>query len=156
MSQVINSGDIKVKVSGKFGSFFSKTNITIGVTDKFVYKEISKGKNSGTKIYPQTRIDPYGIEVSQSKIWLVLGMIFSIVLPISIYSNLIPLGLMTELIFIPIVIGVVFLIIWLLSRKLIFVVNTISKEKLKIELKTTNTNNVEDFIKFLNKSMTVY
>jgi hypothetical protein len=156
MSQVINSEDIKVKVSGKFGSFFSKTNITIGVTDKFVYKEISKGKNSGTKIYPQTRIDSYGIEVSQSKIWLVLGMIFSIVLPISIYSNLIPLGLMTELIFIPIVIGVVFLIIWLLSRKLIFVVNTISKEKLKIELKTTNTNNVEDFIKFLNKSMTVY
>jgi len=83
-------------------------------------------------------------------------MIFSIVLPISIYSNLIPLGLTTELLSIPIVIGIVFLIIWLLSRKLTFVINTISKEKLEIELKTTNTNNVEEFIKFLNKSITVY
>ena len=51
MSNVINAEDIKVRVSGKFGSLFSKTNITIGITDKFVYKEVSKGKNSGTKIY---------------------------------------------------------------------------------------------------------
>ena len=55
MSNVINAEDIKVRVSGKFGSLFSKTNITIGVTDKFIYKEVSQGKNSGTKIYPQTR-----------------------------------------------------------------------------------------------------
>ena len=110
MSNVINSEDIKVQVHGKFSSFFSRKNITIGVTDKFVYKEVSKGKNSGTKIYPQTRIDSYGIEVSQS-------------------------------------------IIWFLSRKLTFVVNTISKEKLEIELKTTNTYDVEEFIKFLNKSI---
>ncbi len=33
------------------------------------------------------------------------------------------------------------------------VVNTISKDKLEIELKTTNTDDVEKFIKFLNKSI---
>ena len=159
MSKVINSEDIKVQVHGKFSSFFSRKNITIGVTDKFVYKEVSKGKNSGTKIYPQTRIDSYGIEVSQSIIWLVFGIIFCIVLPIFIYinfSNLIPIGLKTELLSISIVIGLISLIIWFLSRKLTFVVNTISKEKLEIELKTTNTYDVEKFIKFLNKSITVY
>ena len=34
MSNVINNEDIKVKVSGSFGSLFSKTNVTIGATDK--------------------------------------------------------------------------------------------------------------------------
>ena len=52
MSVVINSEDIKAKVSGKFGLFFFRTNITIGTTDKFVYKEVSEGKKTGTKIYP--------------------------------------------------------------------------------------------------------
>jgi hypothetical protein len=69
--------------------FFSRTNITIGTTDKFVYKEVSECNNTGTKIYPQTRVDSYGIEVSQSKIWLVFGIIFSIVLPILIDTNFI-------------------------------------------------------------------
>ena len=159
MSIVINSEDIKAKVSGKFGLFFFRTNITIGTTDKFVYKEVSEGKKTGTKIYPQTRIDSYGIEVSQSKIWLVFGIIFSIVLPILIDTNfiaLIPLEYSTVTISTSIVIGLILLIMWVLSRKLTFVVNTISKDKLEIELKTTNTYDVEEFIKFLNKSITVY
>jgi hypothetical protein len=54
------------------------------------------------------------------------------------------------------VIGLILLLIWVLSRKLTFVVNTISKDKLEIELKTTNTDDVEKFIKFLNKSITDY
>ena len=87
MSNVINSEDIKVKVSGKFGSLFSKTNITIGVTDKFVYKEVSQGKNSGTKIYPQTRIDSYGIEVFQIAKWFLYAITFLVVLPIAILLN---------------------------------------------------------------------
>ena len=49
--------------------------------------------------------------------------------------------------------GLVFLIIWLQSRKLTFEINTISKEKLQIELKSTNTKDVEEFMKFLNKSI---
>ena len=32
-------------------------------------------------------------------------------------------------------------------------VNTISKERLEVELKTTNTDNVEEFIKFLNQNL---
>ena len=139
--------------------FFSRINITIGVTDKFVYKEVSEGKKTGTKIYPQARIDSYGIEVTQSIIWLVFGIIFSIVLPILIDSNyvaLIPMELSTVIITISIVIGLILLLIWLLSRKLTFVVNTISNDKLEIELKTTNTYDVEKFIKFLNKSITEY
>ena len=159
MSKVINSEDIKAKVSGKFGLFFFRTNITIGTTDKFVYKEVSEGKKTGTKIYPQTRIDSYGIEVSQSKIWLVFGIIFSIVLPILIDTNFIaltPLEYSTVTISTSIVIGLILLIMWVLSRKLTFVVNTISKDKLEIELKTTNTDDVEKFIKFLNKSITDY
>ena len=159
MSIVINSEDIKAKVSGKFGLFFFRTNITIGTTDKFVYKEVSEGKKTGTKIYPQTRIDSYGIEVSQSKIWLVFGIIFSIVLPILIDTNFIaltPLEYSTVTISTSIVIGLILSIMWVLSRKLTFVVNTISKDKLEIELKTTNTDDVEKFIKFLNKSITDY
>ena len=159
MSIVIKSEDIKAKVSGKFGLFFFRTNITIGTTDKFVYKEVSEGKKTGTKIYPQTRIDSYGIEVSQSKIWLVFGIIFSIVLPILIDTNFIaltPLEYSTVTISTSIVIGLILLIMWVLSRKLTFVVNTISKDKLEIELKTTNTDDVEKFIKFLNKSITDY
>ena len=159
MSKVINSDDIRAKVSGKFGLFISRVNITIGVTDKFVYKEVSEGKKTGTKIYPQTRIDSYGIEVTQSIIWLVFGIIFSIVLPILIDSNyvaLIPMELSTVIIPLSIVIGLILFLIWLLSRKLTFVVNTISNDKLEIELKTTNTDDVEKFIKFLNKSITEY
>ena len=57
---------------------------------------------------------------------------------------------------ISIVIGLILLLIWVLSRKLTFVVNTISNDKLEIELKTTNTDDVEKFIKFLNKSITEY
>ena len=64
--------------------------------------------------------------------------------------------LSTVIITISIVIGFILLLIWLLSRKLTFVVNTISNDKLEIELKTTNTDDVEKFIKFLNKSITEY
>ena len=76
MSNVINSEDIKVKVSGSFGSLFSKTNITIGATDKFVYKEVSQGRNSGTKIFPQNRIDSYGIEVFQERKYFLYTILF--------------------------------------------------------------------------------
>ena len=158
MSNVINSEDIKVKVSGKFGSLFSKTNITIGVTDKFIYKEVSQGKNSGTKIYPQTRIDSYGIEVFQIAKWFLYAIIFLVVLPIAILLNDSYDWIIIELernylLITSIVIGLVFLIIWLQSRKLTFEINTISKEKLQIELKSTNTEDVEEFMKFLNKSI---
>jgi hypothetical protein len=152
MSNVINSEDIKVKVSGKFGSLFSKTNITIGVTDKFVYKEVSQGKNSGTKIYPQTRIDSYGIEVFQIAKWFLYAIIFLVVLPIAILLNdsydWIIIELERNYLLITSIV-----IIWLQSRKLTFEINTISKEKLQIELKSTNTKDVEEFMKFLNKSI---
>ena len=129
MSNLINSSDIKSKVSGKMGSFFSrKTNISIGLTDKFIYQELSKGKNSETVIFPLSRIDSYGIELSQSRLLLILGIIS-----------------------LPIIIGLVLLIIWMMSRKLVFTVNTISKETLAIELKNTNTEDIEEFIKLLNQ-----
>ena len=64
--------------------------------------------------------------------------------------------LSTVIIPLSIVIGLILFLIWLLSRKLTFVVNTISNDKLEIELKTTNTDDVEKFIKFLNKSITEY
>jgi len=158
MSNVINSEDIKVKVSGSFGSFFSKTNITIGATDKFVYKEVSQGKNSGTKIFPQNRIDSYGIEVFQERKYFLYTILFIIVLPIAIFLNdnydWINIELeRNNLLIISGLVGLVFFIIWLLSRKLTFEINTISKQKLQIELKSTNTNKVEEFIKFLNKSI---
>jgi len=111
------------------GSFFSrKTNISIGLTDKFIYQELSKGKNSETVIFPLSRIDSYGIELSQSRLLLILGIIT-----------------------LPIIIGLVLLIIWMMSRKLVFSVNTISKETLGIELKNTNTEDIEEFIKLLNQ-----
>ena len=158
MSNVINIEDIKVKVSGTFGSFFSKTNITIGATDKFVYKEVSQGKNSGTKIFPQNRIDSYGIEVFQERKYFLYTILFIIVLPIAIFLNdnydWITIELeRNNLLIISGLVGLVFFIIWLLSRKLTFEINTISKQKLQIELKSTNTNKVEEFIKFLNKSI---
>ena len=158
MSNVINSEDIKVKVSGSFGSFFSKTNITIGATDKFVYKEVSQGKNSGTKIFPQNRIDSYGIEVFQERKYFLYTILFIIVLPIAIFLNdnydWITIEVeRNNLLIISGLVGLVFFIIWLLSRKLTFEINTISKQKLQIELKSTNTNKVEEFIKFLNKSI---
>ena len=129
MSNLINSSDIKSKVSGKMGSFFSrKTNIRIGLTDKFIYRELSKGKNSETVIFPLSRIDSYGIELSQSRLLLILGIIT-----------------------LPIIIGLVLLIMWMMSRKLVFTVNTISKETLGIELKNTNTEDIEEFIKLLNQ-----
>ena len=158
MSNVINSEDIKVKVSGSFGSLFSKTNITIGATDKFVYKEVSQGKNSGTKIFPQNRIDSYGIEVFQERKYFLYTILFIIVLPVAIFLNdnydWITIELeRNNLLIISGLVGLVFFIIWLLSRKLTFEINTISKQKLQIELKSTNTNKVEEFIKFLNKSI---
>lgn len=111
------------------GSFFSrKTNISIGLTDKFIYQELSKGKNSETVIFPLSRIDSYGIELSQSRLLLILGIIT-----------------------LPIIIGLVLLIIWMMSRKLVFSVNTISKETLGIELKNTNTEDIEEFIKLLSQ-----
>ena len=58
--------------------------------------------------------------------------------------------LSTVIIPLSIVIGLILFLIWLLSRKLTFVVNTISNDKLEIELKTTNTDDVEKFIKFLS------
>ena len=87
MSNVINSEDIKVKVSGSFGSMFSKTNVTIGATDKFVYKEITQGRNSGTKIFPQNRIDSYGIEVFQERKYFLYSVLFIIILPVAIFLN---------------------------------------------------------------------
>ena len=158
MSNVINSEDIKVKVSGSFGSFFSKTNITIGATDKFVYKEVSQGKNSGTKIFPQNRIDSYGIEVFQERKYFLYTILFIIVLPIAIFlnDNYDWISIEVErnnLLIISGLVGLVFFIIWLISRKLTFEINTISKQKLQIELKSTNTNKVDEFIKFLNKSI---
>ena len=81
-------------------------------------------------IFPRSRIDSYGIEVSQQRVWLILGIVL-----------------------LPVVIGLIFLIIWMKSKKLVFMVNTISKERLEVELKTTNTDNVEEFIKFLNQNM---
>tara|TARA_B100000795_G_C22515017_1_gene329124 strand:+ start:45 stop:440 length:396 start_codon:yes stop_codon:yes gene_type:complete len=129
MSNLINSSDIKSKISGKMGSFFSrKTSISIGLTDKFIYQEFSKGKNSETVIFPLSRIDSYGIALSQSRLFLILGIIT-----------------------LPIIIGLVFLIIWMMSRKLVFTVNTISKETLGIELQNTNTEEIEEFIKLLNQ-----
>ena len=129
MSNLINSSDIKSKVSGKMGSFFSrKTSISIGLTDKFIYQEFSKGKNSETVIFPLSRIDSYGIELSQSRLLLILGTIT-----------------------LPIIIGLVLLIMWMMSRKLVFTVNTISKETLGIELQNTNTEEIEEFIKLLNQ-----
>ena len=129
MSNLINSSDIKSKISGKMGSFFSrKTSISIGLTDKFIYQEFSKGKNSETVIFPLSRIDSYGIALSQSRLFLILGIIT-----------------------LPIIIGLVFLIIWMMSRKLVFTVNTISKETLGIELQNTNTEDIEEFIKLLNQ-----
>ena len=158
MSNVINSADIKVRVSGSIGSFFSKTNITIGATDKFVYKEIAQGRNSGTKIFPQNRIDSYGIEVFQERKYLLYSFLFILILPVAIFLNqiynLVPIDIeRNTLLIISGLVGLVFFIIWLISRKLTFEINTISKQKLQIELKTTNTENVEDFIKFLNKSI---
>ena len=157
MSNVINSADIKVRVSGSIGSFFSKTNITIGATDKFVYKEIAQGRNSGTKIFPQNRIDSYGIEVFQERKYFLYSVLFIIILPAAIFLNqfynLVPIDMeRNTLLIISGLVGLVFFIIWLISRKLTFEINTISKQKLQIELKTTNTENVENFIKFLNKS----
>ena len=158
MSNVINSADIKVRVSGSIGSFFSKTNITIGATDKFVYKEIAQGRNSGTKIFPQNRIDSYGIEVFQERKYFLYSVLFIIILPITIFINQIynwiPIDMeRNTLLIISGLVGLVFFIIWFISRKLTFEINTISKQKLQIELKSTNTNKVEDFIKFLNKSI---
>ena len=158
MSNVINNEDIKVKVSGSFGSLFSKTNVTIGATDKFVYKEITQGRNSGTKIFPQNRIDSYGIEVFQERKYFLYSVLFILILPVVIFLNQIynwvPIDIeRNTLLIISGLIGLVFFIIWLISRKLIFEINTISKQKLQIELKTTNTNRVEDFIKFLNNSI---
>ena len=158
MSNVINNEDIKVKVSGSFGSLFSKTNVTIGATDKFVYKEITQGRNSGTKIFPQNRIDSYGIEVFQERKYFLYSVLFILILPVVIFLNQIynwfPIGIeRNTLLIISGLVGLVFFIIWLISRKLTFEINTISKQKLQIELKTTNTENVEDFIKFLNKSI---
>ena len=158
MSNVINNEDIKVKVSGSFGSMFSKTNVTIGATDKFVYKEITQGRNSGTKIFPQNRIDSYGIEVFQERKYFLYSVLFIIILPVAIFLNQIynwvPIDIeRNTLLIISGLIGLVFFIIWLISRKLTFEINTISKQKLQIELKTTNTNRVEDFIKFLNNSI---
>ena len=158
MSKVINSADIKVRVSGNIGSFFSKTNITIGATDKFVYKEIAQGRNSGTKIFPQNRIDSYGIEVFQERKYFIYSVLFIIILPVAIFLNQIynwvPIDMeRNTLLIISGLVGLVFFIIWLISRKLTFEINTISKQKLQIELKTANTENVEDFIKFLNKSI---
>ena len=158
MSNVINNEDIKVKVSGSFGSLFSKTNVTIGATDKFIYKEIAQRKNSGTKIFPQNRIDSYGIEVFQERKYFLYSVLFIIILPVAIFLNQIynwiPIDMERNiLLIISGLVGLVFFIIWLISRKLTFEINTISKQKLQIELKTTNTENVEDFIKFLNKSI---
>ena len=158
MSNVINNEDIKVRVSGSFGSLFSKTNITIGATDKFVYKEIAQGRNSGTKIFPQNRIDSYGIEVFQERKYFLYSVLFILILPVTIFLNQIynwvPIDIeRNTLLIISGLVGLVFFIIWLISRKLTFEINTISKQKLQIELKTTNTENVEDFIKFLNKSI---
>ena len=158
MSNVINSADIKVRVSGSIGSFFSKTNITIGATDKFVYKEIAQGRNSGTKIFPQNRIDSYGIEVFQERKYLLYSFLFILILPVAIFLNqlynLVPIDIeRNTLLIISGLVGLVFFIIWLISRKLTFEINTISKQKLQIELKTTNTIKVEEFIKFLNKTM---
>ena len=158
MSNIINSADIKVRVAGSIGSFYSKTNITIGATDKFVYKEIAQGRNSGTKIFPQNRIDSYGIEVFQERKYFLYSVLFIIILPVAIFLNQIynwiPIDMERNiLLIISGLVGLVFFIIWLISRKLTFEINTISKQKLQIELKTTNTENVEDFIKFLNKSI---
>ena len=58
MSIVINSEDIKAKVSGKFGLFFFRTNITIGTTDKFVYKEVSEGKKLEQKYILRLELTP--------------------------------------------------------------------------------------------------
>ena len=158
MSNVINNEDIKVQVSGSFGSLFSKTNVTIGATDKFVYKEITQGRNSGTKIFPQNRIDSYGIEVFQERKYFLYSVLFILILPVVIFLNQIynwvPIDIeRNTLLIISGLVGLVFFIIWLISRKLTFEINTISKQKLQIELKTTNTNRVEDFIKFLNNSI---
>lgn len=154
MSDLINNIDVKSKVSGSFGSFLSeKTNITIGVTDRFIYKEISNGKSSETKIFPHSRIDSYGIEVSQAKVWLVLGVIISIFGPFLIFIGETPLSSSYGIMSLPVVVGLIFLIVWMMSRKLVFIVNTISKERLEIKLQSTNTIDVEKFIIFLNQKV---
>jgi len=37
----------------------------------------------------------------------------------------------------------------MMSRKLVFIVNTISKKRLEIKLKNTNIEDIEEFIKLL-------
>ena len=39
------------------------------------------------------------------------------------------------------------------SRKLVFEINTISKDKLEIELKSTNTKDIESLMQFLNNNI---
>jgi len=154
MSKVINQSDIKTTVSGKVGSFFSRrTKITIGVTEKFIFRETSKGSSSETKIFPQNRIDSYGIEYTQSKFWITLSVLFLIVIPVFFYTNKLPYSNEVEPYIGLGVIGIIFLIIWMESRKLFLKVNTISKEKLEIKIKDTNTEDVENFIKVLNQTM---
>ena len=104
---------------------FSKTNVTIGATDKFVYKEIAQGRNSGTKIFPQNRIDSYGIEVFQERKYFLYSVLFILILPVVIFLNQIynwvPIDIErnTLLIISGLVglVGLVFFIIWLISRK---------------------------------------
>ena len=149
MSNVINNDDIMVKVSGKIGPVYSRTNIIIGATHKFIYKEVSEGKNSITKIFPQTRIDSYGIEVSQSRLWLIFGIIFSVILPIILYIYFSDYTISS----LSLIFGLVFLFIWAKSKKLVFEINTISKDKLEIELKSTNTKDIESLMQFLNNNI---
>ena len=141
---VFENKDINASVSGENTTyFFSKEKITIGLTDNFIYKEISKGVQNSTIIYPHSRIDSYGVEVSEKKLWLILGGVF-------ILSGLFVLIDGSESGFTSLVLGGIFILLWWISRKLSFVVNTISKQKLEIELKTSNTSNVNEFIKLLN------
>jgi hypothetical protein len=81
--------------------------------------------------------------VSEKKLWLILGNIISLLSLLLIISG-------DTNGFGGLVLGVIFIVLWGISRKLSFVVNTISKDKLEIELKTSNTSDVNEFIKLLN------
>jgi len=141
---VFENKDINSSVSGENTTyFFSKEKTTIGLTDNFIFKEISQGGQSSTIIYPHSRIDSYGVEVSEKKLWLILGGIIVLLSLFSVISG-------DTSGFGGLFLGVVFIVLWWISRKLSFVVNTISKQKLEIELKTSNTSNVNEFIKLLN------
>ena len=81
---VFENKDINSSVSGENTTyFFSKEKTTIGLTDNFIFKEISQGGQSSTIIYPHSRIDSYGVEVSEKKLWLILG---GIIVLLSLFS----------------------------------------------------------------------